>query len=262
MSARLLTAGAVTLAALGVAAVVAAVTLPSGSPAGAAAADAAAVPSVPTAVPAPDGSPTARPGAGASDRTTDADAAPVPVAARADAAWLTATAVATGVPERALAAYAGASLAVADTHPTCGVGWNTLAAIGEVESAHGALQGGRVDADGVVRPRVVGVALDGGPGLAAVPDTDGGALDGDPTWDRAVGPMQFLPATWAAHAPPDADVDRLDDAALVAAAYLCDAGGDLADPTGWIAAVRSYNPSDDYVLRVADAAGRLADAST
>ncbi len=28
-------------------------------------------------------------------------------------------------------------------------------------------------------------------------DTDGGALDGDPVVDRAVGPMQFIPSTWA-----------------------------------------------------------------
>jgi len=31
---------------------------------------------------------------------------------------------------------------------------------------------------------------------AVVVDSDGGALDGDARYDRATGPMQFLPGTW------------------------------------------------------------------
>ena len=33
--------------------------------------------------------------------------------------------------------------------------------------------------------------------VGAIRDTDGGRYDGDPVWDRAVGPMQFIPGTWA-----------------------------------------------------------------
>src|SRR4051794_32184627 len=55
----------------------------------------------------------------------------------ADKAWLAETADATGIPERALQAYAGAVVAMQLLLPECRLGWNTLAAIGYVESRHG-----------------------------------------------------------------------------------------------------------------------------
>ena len=89
--------------------------------------------------------------------------------------------------------------------------------------------------DGVPRPAIVGVALNGKGPVAAIRDTDHGAFDGDKVWDRAVGPMQFIPSTWPA--APAATVtataakspNDIDDAALAAAAYLCGGGGDLSD---------------------------------
>jgi len=193
------------------------------------------------------------------DSARPAASGPRPVEQLADAAWVARVAAAAGIPERALASYAGAVLRVAETHPDCHLGWNTLAAIGYVESAHGTLQGGAIGADGVARPAIRGVALDGGPGVAAIRDTDGGAIDGDPEWDRAVGPMQFIPSTWADHALDGdldgvADVHDLDDAALSAATYLCIAGGDLRRPERWIAAVAAYNVGLDYNRRVVAAA--------
>lgn len=180
----------------------------------------------------------------------------------ADTAWVQRTAARTGIPPRALAAYAGAALRAARLHPGCGLGWNTLAAIGEVESGHGTIFGGAIGADGIARPRIIGIALDGTSSLS-VPDTDDGALDGDPRWDRAVGPMQFIPDTWArdgldGDGDGRADVDSIDDAALTAADYLCRAGGDLTDPSSWIRAVDAYNPSVDYNHRVAAAADAYA----
>ena len=69
----------------------------------------------------------------------------------------------------------------------------------------------------------------------------------------AEGPMQFLPATWAAYRSDGdhdgrADVDSLADAALGAAQMLCAHGA--ADPARIGAALFSYNHSQDYVARV------------
>ncbi|GAB3598244.1 lytic transglycosylase domain-containing protein [Microbacterium tumbae] len=200
------------------------------------------------AVPAP-----AEPMSGA-----EAAAAPLPASTLADPRWIERVSDASGIPERALAAYAGAAIAVSDDYPWCGLGWNTLAAIGLVESDHGTAGGASLGDDGVSAPAIVGIALDG-VGTVRVLDTDGGALDGDPVWDRAVGPLQFIPGTWAAYGRDGdgdgvADPNQIDDAALSAAHYLCDAGGDLTVAANWIAAVADYNPSVDYNHRVAEAA--------
>ena len=80
---------------------------------------------------------------------------------RVDPAWVTVTAERLGIPERALAAYAGASLAVVEEYPDCGIGWNTVAAIGEVESIHGTIHGSRIGEDGVAEPAIIGIRLDG-----------------------------------------------------------------------------------------------------
>jgi membrane-bound lytic murein transglycosylase B len=178
-------------------------------------------------------------------------------------AWAERTAGPTGVPARALAAYGSAELAQRAVTPGCGLSWATLAGVGRVESDHGRLGRADLDADGVARPSIVGVPLDGSPGLAEIPDTDGGWLDGDAEFDRAVGPMQFLPATWARYgADGDGDGMRdphdLDDAAAAAARYLCANGRDTADGDGWWDGVLAYNRSIDYARRVWTAADRYA----
>ena len=204
------------------------------------------------------------PSVGAAPATEAPSPEPVPrgVADLADPAWVAGIAKAGGIPERAVAAYAGAALAVRDSHPGCGLGWNTLAAIGLVESEHGTIDGSAIGPDGVASPAIIGVPLNG-KDVAAIRDTDQGALDGDTTWDRAVGPMQFIPATWAAAARDGnldgvADVQNIDDAALAAAVHLCEAGGDLTVGSNWIAAIAAYNNDAVYNNRVADAANRYA----
>ncbi len=177
---------------------------------------------------------------------------------RADPEWLDRTARATGIPERALTAYAQAALWAEEATPGCGIGWNTVAAIGLVESGHGSIGGAVLGADGRALPKITGPALDGTV-YDAITDTDAGALDGDTVWDRAVGPMQFLPTTWA-HYGRDAtgdgvaDPNQIDDAAWATATMLCAEGGDLTVPENWITAVDAYNPNIGYNHDVADAA--------
>jgi membrane-bound lytic murein transglycosylase B len=113
---------------------------------------------------------------------------------------------------------------------------------------------------------IVGVALTGAGAVAAVPDTDGGQIDGDPTVDRAVGPLQFLPSTWETWASDGdhdgvADPQDADDAALAAARYLC-VSGDLRTGEGWTRAVLSYNHSTDYLNAVYAASKAFAERST
>lgn len=176
----------------------------------------------------------------------------------ASPAWVAQQAERTGVPPRALTAYAGAEIRLAAEQPGCGVDWGTLAAIGHIESSHGTLHGGSIAEDGLQTPAIFGIVLDG-TSTDAIRDTDGGALDGDAVWDRAVGPMQIIPETWARFAADgngDGQVDpqQIDDAALTAARYLCAVGADLRTSDGWIAAISAYNSTTDYNNRVAEAA--------
>lgn len=156
-----------------------------------------------------------------------------------------------GVPDRVLAAYHLAERVLAKRAPGCHAPWWILAGIGRVESHHAG--SGRVDAAGRTRGEILGPRLDGTlAGTRVVLDSDGGALDLDPQFDRAVGPMQFLPGTWGTTGA-DADGDRradphdVDDAALSAGLYLCRGGTDLADEAQVQRALRRYNDSQEYV---------------
>ncbi len=212
-------------------------------------------------------------------RTTIAEAAPLAVASEPsaapavdastrrvvpDPAWVRQQAAATGIPERALTAYAAAGIAIASAQPGCGLGWNTVAAIGAIESAHGSHGGAVLLPSGYTDPMIRGRALDG-QGVAAIRDTDGGILDGDADWDRAVGPMQFIPETWArwgadGNGDGRAEPSQIDDAALATARYLC-ASGPVTTPEGWRAAVFSYNHLESYVDDIARVANQYAAAA-
>ncbi len=156
------------------------------------------------------------------------------------------------LPSAAMRAYRRAAASVAQSVPGCRLPWTLLAGIGRVESDHGRYGGSVLGSDGVPRPAIVGVALNGKGPVAAIRDSDGGAFDGDKVWDRAVGPMQFIPTTWKS-AGRDGDGDGrstpndIDDAALAAAGYLCSGGRDVRTDSGRAAAIFRYNPSDYYV---------------
>jgi hypothetical protein len=156
------------------------------------------------------------------------------------------------IPVTALAAYRAAAKVMRKAAPDCNLRWTLLAAIGRVESDHGRYGGAVLRADGVSTPRIVGVKLDGRGPVARMRDSDAGRYDKDARWDRAVGPMQFLPSTWSS-AGVDGDGDDvrnphdLDDAALASAVYLCSGDRDLSKEKHVRAAVFRYNHSEEYV---------------
>jgi membrane-bound lytic murein transglycosylase B len=155
----------------------------------------------------------------------------------------------------ALDAYFRAAATSAEHDPACGVQWWAIAGISRVEGHHGSYGGAVLDDVGDSMPRIIGIQLNGTNQTQVVPDTDGGALDGDPAYDRAIGPMQFIPQTWATFAADGNDDGsatpfNLYDATLAAAHYLCRASGGLAAEPGLRAAYFSYNHSDAYVARV------------
>jgi len=132
---------------------------------------------------------------------------------------------------------------------TCdGLPWQVLAAIGYHESRDGE---GRIDpSTGNVDPPILGPPLDGTNGNAQIPDPS--FPDG---WAHAMGPMQFIPSTWARwgrlapNRPTGAipSAENAWDSIYSAAAYLC--GGRPA--IGSLdQAILSYDHSDAYVTWV------------
>ncbi|MBL8775658.1 MAG: lytic murein transglycosylase [Acidimicrobiales bacterium] len=149
----------------------------------------------------------------------------------------------------ALDAYYRGAQTLAAEDPACGVRWWALAGISRVEGRHGTYGGAQLEADGDVTRHIIGIPL------PAIGETDGGLLDGDPTVDHAVGPMQFIPSTWArwgrdGNGDGVANPQNLYDAALSAAAYLCASGPGLDGDAGLRRAYFSYNHSDAYVAQV------------
>ncbi|WP_164704505.1 lytic transglycosylase domain-containing protein [Blastococcus litoris] len=161
---------------------------------------------------------------------------------------------ANGIPNVALNAYRVAAARMATVKGECGIDWSLLAGIGRVESNHGRYGGAVLGPDGSATPKILGPALDGGQ-FAYIGDSDNGMWDNDTSYDRAMGPMQFIPTTWRSYAI-DADENgvtdpfNINDAALAAANYLCVAGGNLRTDGGQRKAVLAYNHSDEYADEV------------
>nr|WP_236646915.1 lytic transglycosylase domain-containing protein [Micromonospora acroterricola] len=182
------------------------------------------------------------------------------------AGWAQQVGAKVGVPPAAMQAYGYAELVLAQTNRSCALSWTTLAAIGQVESGHGSANGARLGQDGKALPQIIGLQLDGRDGRMRIIDTDRGALDQDTSFDRAIGPMQFIPTTWQ-EIGADADSDGvkdphdLDDAALAAGNYLCKNNRNLSIPGDWWNAILSYNDVRRYAQDVYDTANRYGRAS-
>ncbi|WP_297006009.1 hypothetical protein [uncultured Corynebacterium sp.] len=175
--------------------------------------------------------------------------ADVPPAAAGPVTDVASTASGLGIPEDFLRAYLDATETVGAELPDCGLRWNTLAGLGHAESRHGTY--------GVVDGKIIGPPLDGTGGFMKITDTDDGRLDGDRTFDRAVGPLQFLPDSWRMYGD-GGDPQNIADAAVAAGRLMCSGGRDLATADGWTDAVYAYNFSDRYLADVRDAAANYA----
>lgn len=162
-----------------------------------------------------------------------------------------------------LAAYVEAAERLPEAAPGCeGLHWSVLAGIGRIESHHA--RGSEIDAVGDTDPWILGPRLDGsgaGGNVTPIRDTDGGRWDRDTEFDRAVGPMQFIPTSWELYGQDatgdgEADPHNIHDATLSAAVHLCGfTPVDLSDRAELRRAVLRYNQSGDYadqVLRWAD----------
>lgn len=155
------------------------------------------------------------------------------------------------IPMVALKAYRNAERMMASAYPGCGVSWNLLAGIGRIESGHA--NGGATDATGTVVQPIYGPSLDGTlPGNEVIVHS---VQAGRVTYARAMGPMQFLPGTWARYASDGdgdgkADVQNVYDASLAAARYLCSGGLNLRDQSQVLTAILRYNNSMAYAQNV------------
>lgn len=155
------------------------------------------------------------------------------------------------IPAGALTAYRNADGLMAGIEPGCGVSWNLLAGIGQIESRHAF--GGKTDDRGTAVEPIFGPTLDGSlPGNEIIVAARN---SGRTIYARAMGPMQFLPSTWTHYASDgngdgQTDPQNLFDSTLAAARYLCSGGLNLRDRSQLITAVLRYNNSMPYTLNV------------
>ncbi|MDQ3150875.1 MAG: hypothetical protein M3R63_03845 [Actinomycetota bacterium] len=167
-----------------------------------------------------------------------------PLVATSNAGAAVVTAGPRSVPPVVLDAYIRAERTLAEQQRQCGLSWQLLAGLGRVVSDHA--RGGGLDERGTTIAPVLGPRLNGTRGVARVEDTDGGRLDGDRIWDRAVGPLQLWPSVWG-RAGGGGNPGNVGDATLAAGRFLCEKGADLRTPSAQVAALFRYQRSEAFV---------------
>ncbi|WP_419233163.1 lytic murein transglycosylase [Gordonia sp. CPCC 205515] len=152
-----------------------------------------------------------------------------------------------GIPGVVLQAYKLAANRVDAEEPQCKLPWFLLAGIGRIESNHAS--NGSVDQYGTTINPILGPVLDGSlPGNEVITDGRGGHVS-------AMGPMQFIPSTWArwgtdANGDGKADPHNVFDATYSAGRYLCAGITDIMASNNKVAAVMRYNHSLEYATNV------------
>ena len=141
-----------------------------------------------------------------------------------------------------------------------GLPWTVLAGIGKVESDHGRFGGSQMGPDGDITPPIYGPLLDGSlRGTMAIRlGPEGSPWHTHQTFDRALGPMQFLTDTFHAYGidgnnDGTATPHNAIDAVYSAANYLCGTEKEVSDLNE---AIFRYNRSSVYVSHVLDFATR------
>ncbi|MGI9607109.1 MAG: lytic murein transglycosylase [Acidimicrobiales bacterium] len=91
--------------------------------------------------------------------------------------------------------------------------------------------------------------------LALIEDTDDGRFDDDRTYDRAVGPMQFIPQTWRqwgndVNGDGEPDPQNVYDAAMSSARYLCGSTNTMQTIEGRERGFFAYNHDVEYSIAV------------
>jgi hypothetical protein len=154
-------------------------------------------------------------------------------------------------------AYVNAAKEMGRYDPSCHLSWQDVAALGRIESDHARYANTSIAANGDTYPSILGPPLNGTGGNGSYRVPPGITWDGPGPWERAVGPMQFLPTTWLSILslmPPlpsgvPADPNNVYAATLAAGTYLCLSAGPagMGSRSGIMAAYYSYNHSASYV---------------
>lgn len=156
-------------------------------------------------------------------------------------AWVDDVARWLDIPQRAMRAYATATVALSEERPGCNLSWVTLAGIGKTASDHGRAAGGELTDDGTVSEPIDTIELR---------DFAGEVI----SVSGAAGPLQLSPSVWqrwaASTSDEKPDVQDIDDATLTAGRALCADGRDLSDGDDWLAGVARLQPAPLFLHRV------------